>query len=58
MEPVVQPCRVCGVAAHTMKVSKSLGSYTSNWVVCAGCNVQRIYPYPAQAELAAYYNDK
>src|SRR5260221_588566 len=58
MEPAVQPCRVCGVAAHTKKVSKSSGSYTSNWVVCAGCNVQRIYPYPQQGELAAYYNDK
>lgn len=58
MELIVQPCRVCGVAAHTVKVSKSSGSYTSDWVVCAGCNVQRIYPYPQQGELAAYYNDK
>ena len=58
MEPVVERCRVCGVTAHSMKVSKSSGSYTSNWVTCAGCNVQRIYPYPAETELAAYYNDK
>ena len=58
MEPIVQPCGVCGATAHAAKMSKSSGPYTSNWVICAGCNVQRIYPYPAQAELAAYYNDK
>jgi 2-polyprenyl-3-methyl-5-hydroxy-6-metoxy-1,4-benzoquinol methylase len=58
MKSVVQTCGGCGGTEHTAKVSKSSGSYTSNWVICAGCGVQRIYPYPAQAELAAYYNDK
>src|SRR3954465_6425240 len=58
MGPAVQPCRVCGVAAHSDAVSKSSGSYASNWVICEGCPVQRIHPYPDQSALAAYYNDK
>jgi len=58
MEPVVEPFQVCGVAAHTKTITKSSGHYVSNWVVCDGCEVQRIYPYPTDAELSAYYNDK
>jgi 2-polyprenyl-3-methyl-5-hydroxy-6-metoxy-1,4-benzoquinol methylase len=58
METFAEPCRVCGSTGHTFKVRKSTETYTSNWVTCGGCNVQRIYPYPAEAELAAYYNDR
>jgi len=58
METVVEPCRVCGATDHAFKVRKSTETYTSNWVTCGGCSVERIYPYPAEAELAAYYNDR
>lgn len=58
METSTEPCHVCGATTHTFKAKKSSGIYTSNWVACSGCSVQRIYPYPAEAELAAYYNDK
>src|SRR5476649_83285 len=58
METFAEPCRVCVATEHTFKVKKSTETYTSNWVTCGGCNVQRIYPYPAESELAAYYNDR
>jgi 2-polyprenyl-3-methyl-5-hydroxy-6-metoxy-1,4-benzoquinol methylase len=58
MEPVVQPCRVCGVAAYAMKVSKSSGRIHVKLRDLRGCNVQRHLSFIPQAELAAYYNDK
>lgn len=32
-------------------------THTSTWVVCGGCGLQRLQPYPAPEVLAAYYND-
>jgi 2-polyprenyl-3-methyl-5-hydroxy-6-metoxy-1,4-benzoquinol methylase len=58
MESCDEPCRVCGATISVFKVSKSSGPYVSRWVTCGGCGVQRISPYPAEAELAAYYNDQ
>lgn len=52
----VDACRICGATEGQPVVTVS-STYTSSWVVCDGCGVQRIQPYPSPEVLAGYYND-
>jgi 2-polyprenyl-3-methyl-5-hydroxy-6-metoxy-1,4-benzoquinol methylase len=56
-ERAADSCRVCGAVAVASTLSRAGDTYTSTWVRCADCGVERITPYPTQDELEAYYND-
>jgi 2-polyprenyl-3-methyl-5-hydroxy-6-metoxy-1,4-benzoquinol methylase len=50
-------CRVCGTIEITAALTRSWGEFTSTWVQCGECGVERLDPYPNPDELAAYYDD-
>lgn len=50
-------CRVCGDLNSETVITKTIGKWSSTYVKCKGCGVERIYPYPSPEEIDQFYNN-
>ncbi len=53
----MESCRVCGSQQSSPVLSITAFGFTSSWVECLGCKVERISPYPSSKEIFNYYNN-